>query len=179
MRGRRASASVPSERVLCERVAATGEARRKPRERPGRSPDDRGANFHWPARESVRYRERAEKHAIVAGAEQAGGDLQCEAQKIVAERWIGDGGHDKVGRRPREEPGHHDRAARSFERGNGVTSFELSDEFLQYEGGPRERSIKRGGKTGARARCKQRPAVGRIPAKGFSLPSDAVQLCCH
>ena len=54
------------------------------------------------------------------------------------------------------------------ERGNGVTCFELSDEFLQYEGGPRERSIKRGGKTGARARCKQRPAVGRIPAKGFS-----------
>jgi len=51
--------------VLCERVAATGEARRKPRERPGRRPDDRGANFHWPARESVRNRERAEKHAII------------------------------------------------------------------------------------------------------------------
>ena len=125
-----------------------------------------GRSERW--RTSRAASRRRLRKSVPRGAEQAGGNPQCEAQKIVAERWIGDGGHDKVGRRPREEPGHHDRAARRSERGNGVTCFELSDEFLQYEGGPRERSIKRGGKTGARARCKQRPAVGRIPAKGFS-----------
>src|SRR5262245_594661 len=75
------------ERALCERITATGQPRRKPRQRSYRRTDDRGANFYRPAREVVRQRERAEEHAVVGDTEHASDNTQCDAQKIAAERW--------------------------------------------------------------------------------------------
>ena len=78
------------------------------------------------------------------------------------------GRHVKIRRWPGEEPGHNDGAAGSAERGDRGAGLEFSGELLHHKGGPSERRIERGGKTGARARRQQRPAVGGIAAKSFT-----------
>ena len=92
---------------------------------------------------------------------------KTEAQKIVAEGWVGHVRHEKIWRRPGEQPRHDNGATGGPKRGDGVACVEFPGEFLKDKDSSGERRIERGGKSGARARREQRQAVGGIPAKGF------------